>query len=206
MVCLFFIGICLSPFGTYSVSFWFFSHATYGIAFFFFLFFFFVKILCAKRSEVQARTKADTNFKASIMHCPKVLSFNPKNQTHEFDLFILCKGLNSGKPLEKPCPNCFVISCKNSDEFDFFKTLSFGLWKAKHFQQFLVGSVIPFLRIDDFRATIKAQADEVSKDKYAFVKDVHKVKLIERKEKQMKEYLLLLADVKRAMIYRHLKR
>lgn len=89
---------------------------------------------------------------------------------------------------------------------DFYKTLSFGLWKAKHFHQFLTGSVIPFIRISDFKGTIKAQAEEVSKNKYAFVKDVHKVKLIERKEKQMKEYLLLLADVKRAMIYRHLKR
>ena len=140
------------------------------------------------------------------MHCPKILTFNPKNQTKDFDLFILCKGLNSGKPLEKSCPNCFVISCKNSDEMDFYKTLAFGLWKAKHFHQFLVGSVIPFLRIDDFKSTIKAQAEEVSKNKYAFAKDVNKVKLIERKEKQMYEYLALLADVKKAMMYRHFKR
>ena len=140
------------------------------------------------------------------MHSPKIQTFNPKNQTTDFDLFILCKGLNSGKPLEKSCPNCFVISYKNLDEMDFYKTLAFGLWKAKHFHQFLLGSVIPFLRIDDFRSTIKAQAEEVSKNKYAFVKDVHKVKLIERKEKQMYEYLALLADVKKAMMYRHFKR
>ena len=46
----------------------------------------------------------------------------------------------------------------------------------------------------------------MSKDKYAFVQDVHKVKLIERKEKQMYETLALLADVKKAMMYRHFKR
>ena len=140
------------------------------------------------------------------MYCPKVQTFNPKNQLGNFDLFVLCKGLNSGKPLEAPCPNSFVIHCKNSDEFDFYKTLLFGLWKAKFFHQFLVGSVIPFLRIDDFKTALKEQAEAVSKNQYAFAKDVHKVKLIERKEKQMKEYLLLLADVKRAMIYRHFKR
>ena len=89
---------------------------------------------------------------------------------------------------------------------DFYKTLLFGLWKAKYFHQFLVGSVIPFLRIDEFKTALKEQAEAVSKNQYAFTKDVHKVKLIERKEKQMKEYLLLLADVKRAMIYRHFKR
>ena len=27
--------------------------------------------------------------------------------------FILNKGLNSGKPLTLPCPNCFVIISKN---------------------------------------------------------------------------------------------
>jgi hypothetical protein len=80
------------------------------------------------------------------------------------------------------------------------------LWKAKHFHQFLTGSVIPFIRISDFKNTIKAQAEAVSKDKYAFVQDVHKVKLIERKEKQMYETLALLADVKKAMMYRHFKR
>ena len=89
---------------------------------------------------------------------------------------------------------------------DFYKTLAFGLWKAKHFHQFLTGSVIPFIRISDFKSTIKAQAEAVSKDKYAFVQDVHKVKLIERKEKQMYETLALLADVKKAMMYRHFKR
>ena len=176
---------------------------------FFFCFFSLSNYICVaerKRSTAQARAKADTNLKASIMHSPKIHTFSPKNQTSDFDVYILCKGLNSGKPLEKPCPNCFVIACKNSDDMDFYKTLSFGLWKAKHFHQFLTGSVIPFIRISDFKSTIKAQAEAVSKDKYAFVQDVHKVKLIERKEKQVYETLALLADVKKAMMYRHFKR
>jgi len=146
---------------------------------FFFCFFSLSNYICVaerKRSTAQARAKADTNFKASIMHSPKIHTFNPKNQTSDFDVYILCK------------------------------TLSFGLWKAKHFHQFLTGSVIPFIRISDFKSTIKAQAEAVSKDKYAFVQDVHKVKLIERKEKQMYETLALLADVKKAMMYRHFKR
>ena len=140
------------------------------------------------------------------MHSPKIHTFNPKNPVSDFSVFILCKGLNSGKPLEMPCPNCFVIACKNADEMDFYKTLAFGLWKAKHFHQFLVGSVIPFIRIDDFKSTIKTQAEEVSKNKLAFDTDVQKVKLIERKEKQMYETLALLADVKRAMMHRYFKR
>ena len=137
------------------------------------------------------------------MSSPKIYSYNPKKSSNQFDVYILCKGLNSGKPLEKPCPNCFVISCKNSDEMDFYKTLSFGLWKAKHFHQFLIGSVIPFIRISDFKSTIKAQAEAVSKNKYSFKQDVNKFMLIERKQQQIYEQMALLNDVKRALIYRH---
>ena len=178
---------------------------------FFFLFFFFVKnFICVVRSVAKHSTgkgqKQIQTLKASFMHSPKIHTFNPKNPVSDFSVFILCKGLNSGKPLEKPCPNCFVIACKNADEMDFYKTLAFGLWKAKHFHQFLVGSVIPFIRIDDFKSTIKTQAEEVSKNKLAFATDVQKVKLIERKEKQMYETLALLADVKRAMMHRYFKR
>ena len=159
----------------------------------------------AKHSTGKGQKQIQT-LKASIMHSPKIHTFNPKNPVCDFSVFILCKGLNSGKPLEKPCPNCFVIACKNADEMDFYKTLAFGLWKAKHFHQFHVGSVIPFIRIDDFKSTIKTQAEEVSKNKLAFATDVQKVKLIERKEKQMYETLALLADVKRAMMHRYFKR
>jgi hypothetical protein len=59
-------GLIPFPFG--------FLAATYAIAFFFSVFFFVKLYMCCakrKRSTVQARAKADTNFKASIMHSPK---------------------------------------------------------------------------------------------------------------------------------------
>ena len=176
---------------------------------FFFCFFSLSNYICVaerKRSRAAANVQSSLNFKAISMHSPKFQTYSPKNQATEFEFYILCKGLNSGKPLTAPCPNSFVCICKNQKQKDFYFWLLFGLWKAKHFHQLLTGSVIPFIRIDEFKSTIKAQAEAVSKDKYAFVQDVHKVKLIERKEKQMYETLALLADVKKAMMYRHFKR
>ena len=140
------------------------------------------------------------------MQSAKVQTYSPKNEVSQHSFFILCKGLNSGKPLEQPTANCFVMSCESEAEMKRYYWLCFGLWQSKAFHPHLCGSVIPFLRIDDFKTALKEQAEAVSKNQYAFVKDVHKVKLIERKEKQMKEYLLLLADVKRAMMYRYFKR
>ena len=132
-----------------------------------------------------------------------IYTYNPKNQSNEFDIYALCKGLNSGKPLEKPCPNSFVLACKNQAEKDFYTALLFGLWKAKHFYPYHTGSVIPFIRISDFKQVVKEQAQIVNAE--AFAKDVQKVKLIEAKQKQIYEQMALLNDVKRALIYRHFK-
>ena len=40
--------------------------------------------------------------------------------------FILSKGLNAGKPLTEPCPNCFVFHAETEQEKDFY----IGLYSA----------------------------------------------------------------------------
>jgi len=167
----------------------------------FFSVFFFVKILCW--FSPQQGTKQVTIKAMFLMQSVKIYTFNPKNPVNEFDIFVLCKGLNSGKPLEKPCPNCFVVACKNQADKDFYTTLLFGLWKIKHFYPYHTGSVIPFIRISDFKQIVKEQANRVSIKPQDFIEDVHKFKLIERKQKQIYEQMALLNDVKRALIYRH---
>ena len=140
------------------------------------------------------------------MHSPKFQTYSPKNQATEFEFYILCKGLNSGKPLTAPCPNSFVCICKNQKQKDFYFWLLFGLWKAKHVHQLLTGSVIPFIRIDEFKKEVATQAEHVSKQHTAYTKTIDQIKLLEQKEKQLQQYLAVIQDVKRATIYRYLKR
>jgi len=151
------------------------------------------------------RSVAEQSLNAHTMHSPKFQTFSVKNQSTQFEFYILCKGLNSGKPLETPCPNSFVCICKNQDEKDFYFWLLFGLWKAKHFHQLLTGSVIPFIRIDEFKKEVARQAEHVSKQHTAYTKTIDQIKLLEQKEKQLQQYLAIIQDVKRAKIYRHIK-
>jgi len=151
------------------------------------------------------RSVAEQSLNAHTMHSPKFQTFSVKNQSTQFEFYILCKGLNSGKPLETPCPNSFVCICKNQDEKDFYFWLLFGLWKAKHFHQLLTGSVIPFIRIDEFKKEVATQAEHVSKQHTAYTKTIDQIKLLEQKEKQLQQYLAVIQDVKRATIYRHIK-
>ena len=139
------------------------------------------------------------------MHNPKFQTYSVKNKNTGFEFYILSKGLNSGKPLTAPCPNSFVCICENEEQKDFYFWLLFGLWKAKHFHQFLTGSVIPFLRISDLKSEVGIQAETVSKQKSEYKSTIHKVKLLEAKEKSIRQNLALINDLRRAMIYRHLK-
>ena len=175
---------------------------------FFFCFFSLSNYICVaerKRSTAQARAKADTNLKASIMHSPKIHTFNPKNQTSDFDVYILCKGLNSGKPLEKPCPNCFVIACKNSDDMDFYKTLSFGLWKAKHFHQFLTGSVIPFIRLKELTNLIHTGIEKLLSNPDKVKRNISKIVQMEKHQMNIQKQLNLIKQMKQALIFEVLK-
>ncbi len=140
------------------------------------------------------------------MKAVKILTYNPKNQKSEFEFYALSKGLNSGKPLDSPCPNCFVISCRSAQELDIYRSLLFGLWKTKAFHQLLVGSVIAFIRINDFKNFIFEQINYLKGKEQVFTNDIQKVKTLEQKESAMYEQLLLISELKRIYIARHLKK
>ena len=116
--------------------------------------------------------------------------------------FILNKGLNSGKPLEKPCPNCFVITVKNDEEKEFLFWLCWGLWQSKKFHYLHTGSVIPFIRIDEFKAFLKEQAATAFAEKEQYNKNVKALQQLEQLEKNYKQNLLLIMDAKRAIFQR----
>lgn len=140
------------------------------------------------------------------MHSPKITQYSPKNQKTDFEFYALCKGLNSGKPLDEPCPNCFVISCRSAEEKEFYRSLLFGLWQSKAFHQFLIGSVIPFIRIGIFKNFFVEQARHLQQKEKAYKADLKRFSLLEQKEKQMREQLQLISELKRIYIARHLKR
>jgi hypothetical protein len=139
------------------------------------------------------------------MHIPKFQTYSVKHQSTGLEFYILSKGLNSGKPLLTPCPNSFVCICKSQEQKDFYFWLLFGLWKAKYFHQFLTGSVIPFIRLSDLKNEILTQAEKVSKQEKEYKSTVDKIKQLEEKERAIRQNLALINDLKRAMIYRHLK-
>ena len=85
----------------------------------------------------------------------QIKTYNPEIEVTEFHFYILNKGLNSGKPLLEPCPNCFVCTFKTEAEKEQLYWLVFGLWQGKIFHQNLLGSVIPYIRLKCLKDVIQ---------------------------------------------------
>lgn len=59
------------------------------------------------------------------------LLINPRTGDH---FFVLSSGNNAGRPMDEPCPNCFVIMTKCPQEKQLLYWLCFWLWQCGYFQ------------------------------------------------------------------------
>ena len=56
--------------------------------------------------------------------------------------------------MNDPCPNCFVCLCSSEKEKEMLYWLVMGLCQGRVFEQYLCGSVIPFVRINDVKKAL----------------------------------------------------
>ena len=118
-------------------------------------------------------------------------------------LFLLNKGMNSGKPQKEPFTNSFVIIFQNEEDCESLFFIAYCLWQTKFWHQHLVGSVIPFLRLNDFKKEFNPQSRLMMVEHEQHQKNVAALKLLEKKEKQYKEDMMLINDLRRAILYRY---
>ena len=120
-------------------------------------------------------------------------------------LFLLNKGLNSGKPQKEPFTNSFVIIFENQEDVDNVFFISYSLWKTKFWHQFLIGSVIPFLRLQEFKKEFNQKVNALMQEHEKHKKSVAALKFLEEKENQFLKNLNLISDLRKAIIYQYIK-
>ena len=124
-----------------------------------------------------------------------------KNQKYSKPhFFILNKGLNSGKPLKSPCPNCFVILFESSNDIDKIFWIASSMWKSKFWHQFLVGSVIPFLRIKYFRKDFILKCETILNMPEKFNKSFEAINLLDQQQIIFENKLKLIKELKSAYL------
>ena len=121
-------------------------------------------------------------------------------------LFILNKGMNSGKPQNTPFTNSFVVIFEKEEDCESIFFVAYSLWQTKFWHPHLVGSVIPFLRLSNFKKEFNPQARLMMVEHEQHQKNVAALKLLEKKEKQYKEDMMLINDLRKAILYRYCRK
>lgn len=127
----------------------------------------------------------------------KLTSYNPNATYPAIRFYVLNKGLNSGKPLLEPCPNCFVCICNSEEEKENLYWIYFALWQSHKFRQELIGSVIPFIRKKEIINLVKAAAQKNANRPDVFQKAVQVLKGINEKDLHFQDLAATLKKVKR---------
>jgi hypothetical protein len=121
-------------------------------------------------------------------------------------LFLLNKGMNSGKPQKVPFTNSFVVVFDLEQDCENLYFVAYSLWQAKFWHQHLVGSVIPFLRLNDFKKEFISKSKIMMEEHEAHVKHIAALKLLEQKEKQFHQNINLINDMRRVIVHRYSNR
>ena len=112
--------------------------------------------------------------------------------------FILNKGLNSGRPMEQPCPNCFVITTVSEETRESLYYLCLSLKTGQFFGYYLKGSVIPFICISDAKTVINTALQNYELQQWEL--KVEKLKKITAFEQNLKLQLQAISKLKVALL------
>ena len=146
------------------------------------------------------RRQLNTNFNLIVMIDFNITTYNSDKEYKGFQFYILNKGLNSGKPLENPCPNCFVCTCQSEEEKNQLHWLMFGLWQGKIFDQHLVGSVIPFIHIRHIKSILYDALLKMGEKPEKFKNHINEVHKIEQNRLNILKQLELMKQLKRVLM------
>ena len=136
-----------------------------------------------------------------------IIKTHQKNAVYRANqIFILNKGMNSGKPQKEPFTNSFVILFQDEQDAETVYWLAYSLWKSKFWHQSLVGSVIPFLRLFDFKNEFYTKASLMMQEHDEHIKNIATLKILEQKEKQFHENINLINELRRLILHRYCRK
>lgn len=81
----------------------------------------------------------------------KIHRFNPEKKRKETVFYIQSHGLHAGRPLKEPIPNSWEVDTETQNAFE----ICFMVYNSKILDNYIRGSVIPFLCLHDYRKIIK---------------------------------------------------
>lgn len=100
----------------------------------------------------------------------QLLSYPNSNKTKP-SFYIQIKGNNSGRPLKNPIPNCVAVYT----DVPYLFEVVFLLFKGRAFEPCIIGSVVPFVRLDDIKKIVSKGLESYSPQKEIYLSNIRKV-------------------------------
>ena len=123
----------------------------------------------------------------------------------DYHIFILNKGLNSKKKKKEPFVNSFVVIIQNQNDLETVYWLAYSLWKSKYWHISLCGSVIPFLRIGEFKKNFISKVNMMLTDFEEHKKHINALRLLEEQEQYFQKKLTLISQLRRTILHNYTK-
>jgi hypothetical protein len=116
--------------------------------------------------------------------------------------FILSRGLNSGKPMKQPCPNCFACIASNPEDAEKLYWTLFALWQGRKFHEVLVGSVIPFIRKRELQNLIQLGLNSSEMHPEKFQKTLISLRQLQQQENNYQKLQKSIKELKLIMVHK----
>lgn len=136
----------------------------------------------------------------------EIITHRTGNKYYKPTIFILNKGINGGKPMKLATANCFSIITKTDKEAEDLYHVALALWQTKYWHKFLIGSVILFLRITDFKENFLEKAEVMLSEHEEHVKTITKIKELQKVSDLFNQNLVLIEEMKRVLLSNYCKR
>ena len=133
----------------------------------------------------------------------KVRTYSVHQQTPKMAIFILNRGRNAGKPLQEPCPNCFIIYCSSPDEMETVYWTFYAFWKHGFFHPHLCGSVIEMLRLSDLKKLLLQWIQPGIEKATRNPEMVNKIKSTWELEQKIQEQSKAIQELRHSLVRRY---
>jgi restriction endonuclease S subunit len=117
-----------------------------------------------------------------------IKTFN--GSTENVTFYIQSKGNNAGQPLTNPIPNCFAVCTDVENAFE----IVYALFTAKAFNQYIIGSVIPFIRISTMKEIVLPAFDRTYDNN-----KLNAINTIDQQIENLNKQLVLIKQMQRAI-------
>ena len=120
----------------------------------------------------------------------------------EYIFFIQSHGYNAGRPLKNPIRNCWEVRTERSADFE----ILYIIFESKILIPFIGGSVIPFIRLSDYRNIISPILKNAIHENRIINAHYLQIRKIEEHMQQQDKIKMLMQEMKKSLSHEVFKK